>query len=43
MEQSALRGADNYDSLRGDGLDFMMLDEYASIAAKRGWRFCALL
>jgi hypothetical protein len=27
-----LRGADNYDSLRGDGLDFLLLDEYASIA-----------
>lgn len=29
-----LRGADNYDSLRGDGLDFLVLDEYASIAAE---------
>src|SRR5258706_15659309 len=28
----SLRGADNYDSLRGDGLDFLVLDEYASIA-----------
>ena len=27
-----LRGADRYDSLRGDGLDFLILDEYASIA-----------
>jgi hypothetical protein len=27
-----LRGADNYDSMRGDGLDFVVLDEYASIA-----------
>ena len=27
----ALRGADNYDSLRGDGLDFVVLDEYASM------------
>jgi hypothetical protein len=27
-----LRGADNYDSLRGNGLDFLVLDEYASIA-----------
>jgi hypothetical protein len=27
-----LRGAENYDSLRGDGLDFLVLDEYASIA-----------
>jgi len=27
-----LRGADNYDSLRGDGLDFVVLDEYASMA-----------
>jgi hypothetical protein len=34
---SSLRGVglhrlDNYDSLRGDGLDFLVLDEYASIA-----------
>jgi len=28
-----LRGADNYDSLRGDGLNFLVLDEYAQIAA----------
>jgi hypothetical protein len=28
----ALRGADNYDALRGDGLDFLVLDEYASMA-----------
>jgi hypothetical protein len=28
-----VRGADNYDSLRGDGLDFLVLDEYAQIAA----------
>ena len=28
----ALRGADNYDSLRGEGLDFLVLDEYASMA-----------
>ena len=27
----ALRGADNYDSLRGEGLDFIVLDEYASM------------
>ncbi len=27
-----LRGADNYDSLRGDGLNFVVLDEYASIS-----------
>ena len=27
-----LKGADNYDALRGDGLDFLVLDEYASIA-----------
>ncbi len=27
-----VKGADNYDSLRGDGLDFLVLDEYASIA-----------
>ena len=27
-----LKGADNYDSLRGDGLDFLVLDEYASMA-----------
>lgn len=26
------RGADNYDSLRGDGLDFVVFDEYASIS-----------
>jgi Terminase large subunit, T4likevirus-type, N-terminal len=31
-----LRGADNYDSLRGDGLDFLILDEYACIA-KEAW------
>ena len=31
-----LRGADNFDALRGDGLDFMILDEYASIA-KEAW------
>ena len=24
-----VKGADNYDSLRGDGLDFLVLDEYA--------------
>jgi hypothetical protein len=29
----ALRGADNYDALRGDGLDFVVLDEYASMAS----------
>src|SRR5713226_7695696 len=28
----ALRGADNYDGLRGDGLDFLVLDEYATMA-----------
>jgi hypothetical protein len=28
---AALRGADNYDSLRGEGLDFVVLDEYASM------------
>ena len=28
----ALRGADNYDGLRGDGLDLVVLDEYASMA-----------
>jgi hypothetical protein len=27
-----LLGADNYDSLRGNGLDFLVLDEYASIS-----------
>ncbi len=27
----ALRGADRYDSLRGHGLDFVVLDEYASM------------
>ena len=31
-----LRGADNYDSLRGDGLDFLILDEYACIA-REAW------
>lgn len=30
----ALRGADNYDSLRGEGLDFVVLDEYASMDPK---------
>jgi hypothetical protein len=29
-------GADNYDALRGDGLDFVVLDEYASVA-KEVW------
>jgi hypothetical protein len=28
----SLRGADNHDSLRGDGSDFVVLDEYASMA-----------
>jgi hypothetical protein len=28
----ALRGADNYDSLRGEGIDFVVLDEYADMA-----------
>jgi Terminase large subunit, T4likevirus-type, N-terminal len=28
----ALRGADNYDGLRGEGLDFVVLDEFASMA-----------
>jgi hypothetical protein len=32
----ALRGADNYDSLRGDGLDFVVLDEYASMV-REAW------
>ncbi len=27
----ALRGADNYDSLRGEGLDFVIFDEYADM------------
>lgn len=27
-----VKGADNYDSLRGDGLDFLVLDEYACTA-----------
>ena len=31
-----MRGADNYDSLRGDGLDFVVLDEYASMA-REAW------
>src|SRR6266849_6274382 len=26
-----LRGADNYDALRGEGLDFLILDEFASV------------
>jgi hypothetical protein len=30
----ALRGADNYNSLRGEGLDFIVLDEYAAMAAE---------
>jgi hypothetical protein len=33
----SLRGADNYDSLRGDGLDFVVLDEYASMAPE-AWK-----
>jgi hypothetical protein len=32
----ALRGADQYDSLRGEGLDFLVLDEYASMA-REAW------
>ncbi len=28
----ALRGADYYDSLRGEGLDFLVMDEFASMA-----------
>lgn len=28
----SLRGADNYESLRGNGLDFIVLDEFASMA-----------
>src|ERR1700722_2848876 len=31
-----LRGADNYDSLRGEGLNFLVLDEYASIS-REAW------
>jgi len=30
----ALRGAENYESLRGSGLNFVVLDEYASMAPK---------
>lgn len=30
----SLKGADNYDSLRGIGLDFLCLDEFADIAAE---------
>jgi hypothetical protein len=30
----ALKGADNYDSLRGIGLDYLVLDEFADIAAE---------
>ena len=33
----ALRGADAYDSLRGEGLDFVVLDEFASMAPE-AWR-----
>src|SRR6056300_362454 len=32
----SLKGADNYDSLRGTGLDFLILDEFADID-KRTW------
>ena len=32
----ALRGADNFDALRGDGLDFLVMDEYASMDP-RAW------
>lgn len=32
----ALRGADNYDGLRGEGLDFLVLDEYATMA-RQAW------
>jgi len=28
----SLRGADNYDALRGQGLDFVVMDEFASMA-----------
>src|SRR5580692_8409166 len=28
-----VKGAENYDSLRGDGLNFLVLDEYAIIAS----------
>jgi hypothetical protein len=31
-----VRGADNYDALRGEGLDFVVLDEYASMA-REAW------
>jgi hypothetical protein len=31
-----LRGAENYDSLRGEGLDLVVLDEYASIS-REAW------
>jgi hypothetical protein len=37
----ALRGADNYDALRGDGLDFVVLDEYASMASA-AWTECCV-
>lgn len=30
----SLKGADNYDSLRGIGLDYLVLDEFADIAAE---------
>jgi hypothetical protein len=34
----SLRGADDYDSRRGDGLDFIVLDEYARWRPRRGLR-----
>ena len=37
-----VRGADNYDSLRGDGLDFVVLDEYACMAPQAWSRYCGL-
>lgn len=32
MVTICVRGADNYDGLRGDGLDFVLLDEFASMS-----------
>jgi len=34
--QISLKGADNYDALRGSGIDFLILDEFADID-KRTW------
>ena len=34
----ALRGADNYNSLRGNGLDFVVLDEFSCVNKRVGPR-----